>query len=68
MIAKCRKGVIDQPFSPSKSFQRCVLSSSSSCFCPAGDWGYNTADERKEAASFERIHIVKLDEFCAKLK
>ncbi|GAQ81108.1 hypothetical protein KFL_000710130 [Klebsormidium nitens] len=33
-----------------------------------GDWGYNTADERKEAESFDRIHIVKLDEFCAKLK
>lgn len=37
-------------------------------FDSAGDWGYNTADERKEAESFERIHIVKLNEFCAKLK
>lgn len=33
-----------------------------------GDWGYNTRNEREEAASIPRIHILQLSDFSKKLK
>ncbi|KAL3829677.1 hypothetical protein ACJIZ3_018479 [Penstemon smallii] len=33
-----------------------------------GDWGYNTKNERGEAASISRIHLLQLSDFSKKLK
>ena len=33
-----------------------------------GNWGYNTAQEKEEAASIARIHVLQLSDFSKKLK
>lgn len=33
-----------------------------------GTWGYNTPEERADAAAVARIHLVDLPEFCSNLK
>jgi hypothetical protein len=34
----------------------------------SGNWGYNTAQEKEEAAAISRIRVLELSDFSKKLK